>query len=365
MEALLIERSGAGCMARPQQILNHCPDLSTMEVLLTTSDWVILALGGAMIAVGVTLCLLLVRFIRLASVQVESLLNVAQSQEQIRVYIGEYVSNRTRSTSWGGSNFVYQTLERTLRDLPTRLERALNRSFEQIPLNQYIEIANQNVTSSAQTEAEPGHREIVRELVHSLNTPLLGIESAVLTQQSMPGGDMTPALANIAGYVELCKAFLLAYKNSTSALASTDEWAPEDLKSSVQGALILYSRQLNKAVSGQVRLPGRIEGYSNNLLLAITLPLIENAVEASPENGEVTVDVLVDESVVISVTNSFVGAAPDNSIYKYGTTTKESHQGLGLPIVSRLVGSYRGGAVSHTVTGESIEFRVNLPKRLT
>ncbi len=93
--------------------------------------------------------------------------------------------------------------------------------------------------------------------------------------------------------------------------------------------------------------------------------LLQNAVESMPEGGVVRISGAVQDSLVISVSDTGHGIAEDirDKIFLPFYTTKERGTGLGLSIVHKIVVSH-GGTIEVASSGEGTTFIVKLPKEI-
>lgn len=201
----------------------------------------------------------------------------------------------------------------------------------------------------------------MREISHSLNTPLSQIEIALSLIEGGPSlsSDDNEALARAITSVALCKAYIQAFR-----LVAGGEMAP--VGSVEQSLNELVSRAVSAASSDgvevDVRLPEDI-GYGSAFILTMLMPLIENAVEASDRNGLVEVWADGDDS---SITLNVRNTAPEplsSDMYRPGVSTKQDHEGLGLAIVQRLVGSIPGASLRDYAQEGAVTFSVLLPAR--
>ena len=93
--------------------------------------------------------------------------------------------------------------------------------------------------------------------------------------------------------------------------------------------------------------------------------LIQNAIEAMPEGGEVKISIRQDDALRLSVSDSGHGMAEGirDKIFLPFFTTKERGTGLGLSIVHKVVVSH-GGTVDVESSEKGTTFTINLPKSL-
>jgi two-component system, NtrC family, sensor histidine kinase HydH len=92
--------------------------------------------------------------------------------------------------------------------------------------------------------------------------------------------------------------------------------------------------------------------------------LIQNAIEASPQGGSVTIKTRVVNNVVeLSVLDRGAGIAPENRelVFNPFFTTKSTGVGLGLAIVSKIVDEHGGRITVESNLGKGAIFLVRLP----
>jgi K+-sensing histidine kinase KdpD len=207
---------------------------------------------------------------------------------------------------------------------------------------------------------------LIREISHSLNTPLSLIEATVIGYEK-PGEMPADGLRRIKSSVEVCKAFLVSFRSLINVAESAADWNANSLREALEAAAAVYLGAMDKQdVVASVEIDDEVEGYSNSFVLATLLPLIENAVEAAPAGAEIIVRAdrsVASEGTVITVVNASDGRTFGDEIYGAGYTTKDGHEGLGLTVVKRLVGTVPGAKLECSRSGDSVTFAVFLPRR--
>jgi len=129
------------------------------------------------------------------------------------------------------------------------------------------------------------------------------------------------------------KAILVAYRDLAAIAKSSDAWNPASLSESLTAAATtLQSARGPDAPSIEVRVPHVIEGYANSDVIAILLPVIENAIEAARPATVVTIaySLLDDGEHRLRVSGESMNEPGSDRIYEAGFTTKDGHEGLGL-----------------------------------
>jgi signal transduction histidine kinase len=226
------------------------------------------------------------------------------------------------------------------------------------------------VDSTRSDSPSLSQRDLMREISHSLNTPLSQISVAAgsaiskLTDEdrAAPNGALSN-VQQIAVSASLCLAFLQAFRELTRVAEEADEWPASSLADATRAAADVYGDAHHRTVAVEVALPDHVAGYSDSYVTALILPLLENAIEAAPDDGLIAVrHSLIDGTHVISVSNAVSNdAVNDDRIYEPGYTTKAGHDGLGLSIVRRLIGRLNGASLDHSLESGRVTFRLALP----
>ena len=212
--------------------------------------------------------------------------------------------------------------------------------------------------------------ELVGELSHALNTPLSLIEATLINlrhSQDRPISEKTSderlrkSLDFIETGVTISKAVLAAYRELIK-VADPTSWSPDSVAESAQALVRAYAAKEKKQLDVDITLPDSIPGYSNNYVLALLLPLIENAVDAAPPKS--TVSLAAENSngtLLVHVRNLATSTPQDTRIFNDRYTSKDGHEGRGLSIVQHLLAAHKGASLSHRVEGETVTFSVALP----
>ncbi len=188
-----------------------------------------------------------------------------------------------------------QALPRLLRELPDAIAAGLSREFARV----VADVAPKTSTDSSGlvgiTHPVDSYDSLTREISHSLNTPLAQIEAAALTLKGLRSGDISAQLSRILEGVSVCKSFLYAFRGLSQVAATSSGWFPASLLQAVKSAATVYIDREGAAVEVVADLPDEIEGYNNNYVLALVLPLLENAVEAGPV-GRITIQYVITQT---------------------------------------------------------------------
>lgn len=213
---------------------------------------------------------------------------------------------------------------------------------------------------AAESEGHQDHEALIREISHSLNTPISQIQAALYALKPDRPGSIELAAKRIDDSVQMCRAFLTAFRQVAHA---TVRWEPESVQEAMQAAVPVYAAQ-DSTSQVKIDLPERVSGYPNSQILALLFPLLENALEAAPSTGWITCSIADRESgnVALTVSNS-VDEIPDlTRVMEPGYTTKENHDGLGLAVVQRLAHAIPGSEVSSSHVDNVVTFTITLPQ---
>ncbi|MDZ7753788.1 MAG: ATP-binding protein [Gammaproteobacteria bacterium] len=96
-------------------------------------------------------------------------------------------------------------------------------------------------------------------------------------------------------------------------------------------------------------------------MVALLLPLIENAAEAAKPGTELDINFHQKNGYnVIRVTNTTELLPGGKEIFDAEFSTKNGHHGLGLSTVKSLLESIEGALIDYTINGDKITFELKL-----
>jgi signal transduction histidine kinase len=212
-------------------------------------------------------------------------------------------------------------------------------------------------------------RALLRELSHSLNTPLSQIDAradaleAALSQDTDVTTAATGLLADLHVSVAICRSFLGAFRRLADIRDVSDEWADASLEEATRAAATVYDPRDGEALRVGIELPSEIPGYTTSYVLAVLLPLLENALEAAPDGTDVHITHSNEDSLeLISISNDSQQAPDCADMLESGFTTKANHDGIGLSSAQRLLTS-AGGALKCRRENDNITMVISLPSK--
>jgi signal transduction histidine kinase len=214
---------------------------------------------------------------------------------------------------------------------------------------------------------------LAASLAHEINnplTPILGM--AELLIEDLPAGHIGHDYAQtIIASTQRIRAIIRSLLDF--ARPSAQQPAELDLRALLQSTLVLVNQQLRDSqIALDIQLPESpvIVAGSAAQLKELLLLLIENAREAMPEGGALSIQVAIipDRSppqAIVLMRDTGVGISPGRLPYIfepfYSTKPQTIGVGLGLAVASGIVRAHSGMITVDSVEGQGSAFRVTLP----
>jgi signal transduction histidine kinase len=235
---------------------------------------------------------------------------------------------------------------------------------------------------SRQLEVASQHKsEFLANMSHELRTPLNAIIgfSELLAERLY--GDLNEKQEEYLGDIHASGQHLLSLINDILDLSKIEAGRMEleltdfDLPTAVDNALTLIRERagrrgiaLHQAMDQQL---GQIRGDERKIK-QVLLNLLSNAIKFTPEGGRIEVRAKqVDRSVVVSVTDTGVGIAPEDQeaifeeFRQVGTADKKVEgTGLGLALSRKLIELHGGRIWVESQMGEGSTFTFTIPQRI-
>jgi K+-sensing histidine kinase KdpD len=289
----------------------------------------------------------------------------------------DYEIERLQRDLRSSVEFLQKSFESKLEDLGPRIrdsvEAAVEDSYKNASISRFagtdralLSVAG---TAALETQRRPSEDAplLIREISHALNTPLSHIEAALLTLEPQAtatedGGDIQERLRDILTSVQACKSIIAGFREVILAARSTTTWSPPSLRGAISSIALLSAGAAGRGTTVTVDLPDSVPEFSNNYLVAVLLPLIENAAESGQSHSVISISSRRSGNTYFFDVTSKPDALPkSDEIYDDGFTTKAGHTGTGLSIVRRLISGRQGARVAHKITGKDVTFTVTLP----
>jgi len=212
--------------------------------------------------------------------------------------------------------------------------------------------------------------EMARAIAHEIKNPLTPIQLStehlerILTDRGvLPSQEVSICLENVIKQVrtlyEIAEEFSVYAKLPVLALT------PQDPVTFVREAIAPYRSLSERGIELDERYePSAAVAIDQRVLTRAIVNLVENALQAMPDGGKLTVSVVCEgRSVVVSIGDDGVGLEAEvrRRLFEPYFSTKSSGTGLGLAITQRAVEAHRGTIEVDSRLGEGTTFRIRLP----
>jgi two-component system nitrogen regulation sensor histidine kinase NtrY len=229
----------------------------------------------------------------------------------------------------------------------------------------------EDITQIQQVQRMEAWREVARRIAHEIKNPLTPIQlsaerlrkryAAMLDDD---GAILDNCTSTIIQQVDELKHLVNEF--SQFARLPSAQLLPNDLNEIVNEALFLFKEGHNgvdfQFSSGPIP---RVE-VDREQIKRVLLNLLDNAVAAVEENGEIKLSTAYDPRrgmVTLEIADNGCGLAPDirAKIFEPYFSTKENGTGLGLTIVSQIIEDHRGYIRALPNYPRGTRFTVELP----
>lgn len=211
-----------------------------------------------------------------------------------------------------------------------------------------------------------GVGDFVSDVKHSLMTPLSQILSnCELLEDELTSDRTRQGLDRIEKNVKVCQSIINSYKE-VAAVAKTKTFIGlrEACDACMEGAGREYQKESVYINYGNGFIDA-IEGYSNNVMIGILAPLINNAVAASPADAPIEIDIEEEkEKYRIVISNQCENEMPTLiQLNTIGYSSKNNHQGVGLSTVRNLIRLMKSAELQFEIGEKKVTVIINLEKR--
>ncbi len=167
-------------------------------------------------------------------------------------------------------------LPRMMEEIPYLVSKAVRKELSNFDSNFSSDISAlkkhfilANDKEKVEKKREAG-KQLIRELSHALNTPLSLIETSTANLDNSKN-NVEEYIKIISSSVNMCKSVLASYREITLLAESSSSWNPSSIKKSIDAAVEVYEKKLNKVVALENNLPENIDGFSSNYVISVIL----------------------------------------------------------------------------------------------
>jgi len=252
-------------------------------------------------------------------------------------------------------------------DLDARIEIAGGDEFAELAaaFNQMTESLARNQEALVRSQKLASVGQVAAGVAHEINNPLGVILGYTRILRQQPGGGDSEELRIIEDETRQCQRIV----QSLLELARPQRLAVEPVD------LAELTREEVERLSESGRLDGRTVQVGGGDRVGVDCDagrvrqvianLVVNAVQASPPDGEVRVEVAGDgHDAIVTVSDRGRGIAPDElpRVFDPFFTTKPQGTGLGLAIAQAIADAHGGRIEIHSVEGEGTRVALRLPR---
>lgn len=306
-------------------------------------------------------------------------------EEPYNKYFREEISlliqnNKVFQSNLTSTNRYFDEINKSLDSIKKQLSYSSNKSnrkrnrfdedsneqewtFELANIKQMLEKVIQPAENSKIYNEE--NLDIVRELNHFIATPLSSIiaNTEIILLKTTEKEFINENLTAIKENVELCKCVIETYRE-IATVTDNSENIVSSINKLILSAFKMY-RSVNKKINIDIdtNLPDIIPDYSNHYIISIIIPLVENAVVASPDNSDIKCLLIEEENCFrFELCNYCINLPKLSDLRTQGYSSKPNHKGSGLMIVRHLIQS-KNGTLDVDIVNEAVLFKITLPKR--
>ncbi len=232
--------------------------------------------------------------------------------------------------------------------------------------NQMAQDLVENRRKRVEAEQIAAWREIARRLAHEIKNPLTPIQLAVQQMRDKYAGDDPEYQRFVTDCTEIVTEEVTTLRSLVEEFANFARMpslslAPSDLNKSVRRVVRLYP---DARIHLDLADDQPLLELDSEQMRRVLINLIENGIDASGKNGQITIRTHGDgETSILSVIDSGPGVpiADRARIFQPYISTKESGMGLGLAVVRNIVEDHGGHiSVTDAPTGGA-QFDLQLP----
>jgi signal transduction histidine kinase len=206
-------------------------------------------------------------------------------------------------------------------------------------------------------------REILSDIKHSMATPL----SQILTNCELIKGSQDnnekEYVERIENITKLCLVIISSYVEQARISKGYNDM---DIRQGLK-TMDLYKNEYHKE-NVEIKyegLPNKIEGYTNNQILTLLQPLVQNAIYASPVNGVVKLSFeQSNDRYTIKIVNQVAGEMPTlKDMNTMGYSSKAGHSGIGIQTVRNQLRMLGEDELTFELDMNTVTAVINLKKR--
>ena len=205
---------------------------------------------------------------------------------------------------------------------------------------------------------------MIGNIKHSLTTPLSQIQTnCELLKSNNKDADTREVIERIDNASKVCLSIIHSYVEASYNISLP---AFMELDKSIQSYfyMLLGENQSNIKLEFN-NFPSQFEGFSSNYIFAMIVPLLQNAVTASPQDETIVIGCENTSKIYkISVVNTCKQLPPtEKDLQTQGYSSKKNHRGVGLSTVRNLLDLAKSGIMNFDISGNTVTVSIHLNKK--
>ena len=212
------------------------------------------------------------------------------------------------------------------------------------------------------------HRAIIKEIFHYMATPLAQMYAALdsLSEwvKNNDCGDKVPhKLKSLHNCYGLIYSILKSYREMSHLDYGNKIDNDLSIMEGVRASFTTYNEQYGGKLSFvENNIPAQIEKYSNNIIIMVLLPLIQNAASYSKQSATVEMSYIDNESYHVFVIKNTTQIMPniDEMNTGNGYSIKENHKGSGIFIAKNILRTLQTSSLIFSLENGIVETTVRI-----
>ncbi|NQY06684.1 MAG: GHKL domain-containing protein, partial [Flavobacteriaceae bacterium] len=235
--------------------------------------------------------------------------------------------------------------------------------------NSMIDELEESAVKLATSEREQAWREMAKQVAHEIKNPLTPMRLSVQSFERKFNPEDPNIHEKVAEYSKTLIQQIDTLSSIASAFSSFAKMPAQknetlNIVEVVRLALDIFNEHY---IVFNAEKEAIIAEFDRTQLIRVVTNLVKNAIQAKSEVREPSVVISVREEaqdVVIAVSDNGIGISEENKskIFEPKFTTKTSGMGLGLPMVKKIIETYKGSLTFTSQKDLGTIFMVRIPK---
>ncbi len=234
--------------------------------------------------------------------------------------------------------------------------------------NSMIDELEESAVKLATSEREQAWREMAKQVAHEIKNPLTPMRLSVQSFQRKFDAKDPKVEQKVEEYSKTLIQQIDTMSSIASAFSSFAEMPAQkneilNIVEIINLALDIFTEDYISFISEEKEI---IANFDRTQLIRVVTNLVKNAIQAIPKDRTPRIEVKVyseNKIVFITVTDNGNGISEENKakVFEPKFTTKSSGMGLGLPMLKKIVETYKGSITFESQEGSGTTFKVSFP----